>query len=74
MDNYLVAAGFVALVYAVLKFLETKLVKKAEPGGPGLVRDTLFVYVSAALGLLGMDKLSLGGPVATTAFTSKPDF
>ena len=74
MDNYLVGAGFVALVYAILKFAETKLVKKTKASAAALVRETLLVYISAAAGLFGMDKLQMGGPVATDAFTSKPDF
>lgn len=74
MDNYLVGGGLIALVYAVIKFIELKWIKKEKPVPAVLIRETLIVYISSIVGLFGVDKIQITGSVPTGAFTSKPDF
>ena len=38
MDNYLVGGGLIALVYAIIKFVELKWIKKETPSAASLVR------------------------------------
>tara|TARA_B100001093_G_C26596094_1_gene913770 strand:- start:622 stop:846 length:225 start_codon:yes stop_codon:yes gene_type:complete len=74
MDNYLVSAAFVALIFAIAKFAEAKWVKKEKLDGAPLVRETVIVYLSAIAGLYAMDKLQVATHTPTGAFTSNPDF
>ena len=74
MDNYLVGGGLVALVYAVIKFIELRCIKKEKAVPAILIRETVIVYISSIIGLYGVDKIQISGNVPTGAFTSKPDF
>ncbi len=74
MDNYLVGGGLVALVYAVIKFVELRWIKKEKAVPAILIRETVIVYISSIIGLYGVDKIQINGNVPTGAFTSKPDF
>ena len=74
MDNYLVGGGLIALIYAVIKFIELKWIKKEKAAPAVLIRETLIVYISAIIGLFGVDKIQIAGNTPTGAFTSKPDF
>tara|TARA_B100001758_G_C18357698_1_gene583720 strand:+ start:450 stop:674 length:225 start_codon:yes stop_codon:yes gene_type:complete len=74
MDNYLVGGGLIALVYAVIKFVELRWIKKEKAVPAVLIRETIIVYISSIIGLFGVDKIQISGNIPTGAFTGKAGF
>tara|TARA_Y100000816_G_C25935773_1_gene488047 strand:- start:190 stop:414 length:225 start_codon:yes stop_codon:yes gene_type:complete len=74
MDNYILGGGLISVVYAIIKFIELKWIKKTATSPGALIRETLLVYLSAVIGLYGVDHIQISGKSHTGAFTSKPDF
>ena len=74
MDNYLVGGGLIALVYAVIKFIELRWIKKEKAAPAILIRETVIVYISSIIGLFGVDKIQITGNTPTGAFVGKAEF
>lgn len=76
MDNYFVTGGIVAIVYALFKFAEMRLVLKENKPIKDLVRDTVLVYLSSVVALFVSDQLTpaVVGKNQASAFLGKPEF
>lgn len=77
MGDLLVEAGCIALVYALAKFAEARLVKKQRANSRQIMKDSVVVCVSAIAGLWAIGQTGLASAIRaspTKAFTAKPDF
>ena len=77
MENVLIQAGIIAILYLILKFGEMRLVVKENKPVKLLLRDSIIVYISAFLGLYIIDQFMLQGEVSKVvpkAFTDNPSF
>ena len=77
MENVLIQAGIIAILYLLAKFVEMRLVLKENKPVKLLLRDSIIVYISAVLGLYISDQFMLQGEVgkvAPKAFIDNPSF
>lgn len=77
MDNVLIQAGIIAILYLIVKFGEMRLVLKENKPVKLLMRDSIIVYISAFLGLYISNQFMLQGDVGKfipKAFTDNPGF
>ena len=77
MENVLIQAGIIAILYLIVKFGEMRLVLKENQPVKHLLRDSIIVYISAFLGLYISDQFMLQGQpgkVIPKAFTDNPSF
>jgi len=77
MENVLIQAGIIAILYLIVKFGEMRLVLKENKPVKLLLRETIIVYISAFLGLYIIEQFMLQGAVgkvAPKAFTDNPTF
>jgi len=77
MENVLIQAGIIAILYLLAKFGEMRLVLKENKPVKLLLRDSIIVYISAVLGLYISDQFMLQGEVgkvAPKAFIDNPSF
>lgn len=58
MDNIFLAAGFIAVIFFIAKFLEMRYIDQESKPLKVLVRDSLLVYVSVVLGFFLIQQLS----------------
>ena len=76
MENNLVSSGVIAVVYAIVKFVEMRFITKDPKPIKEIIRETIFVFISAILGLFIFEQIA---PLAnkkaeTSAFTGKAEF
>jgi hypothetical protein len=77
MENVLIQAGIIAILYLLAKFGEMRLVLKENKPVKLLLRDSIIVYISAVLGLYISDQFMLQGEVGKVtpkAFIDNPSF
>ena len=77
MENVLIQAGIIAILYLLVKFGEMRFVLKENKPIKLLLRDSIIVYISAFLGLYIIDQFMLqgeAGKVVPKAFTDNPSF
>jgi O-antigen/teichoic acid export membrane protein len=77
MENVLIQAGIIAILYLIVKFGEMRLVLKENKPIKLLLRDSIIVYISAFLGLYVIDQFMLQGETSKAipkAFTDNPSF
>jgi hypothetical protein len=76
MGDYLLEAGCVALVYALAKLAEAKLIRRTPPDTRRILKDAVVVCISAVLALWGASRLGAvkAGSAPTQAFVGKPEF
>ena len=76
MDNYFFTGGIIAIVFALFKFAEMRLVLKENKPVKDLVRDTVLVYLSSVVALFVGDQLTpaVVGKGQASAFLGKPEF
>ena len=80
MENKLVLAGIISVVFFIIKFIDIKFIKKEDEPLKPITIDALIVFLSVFVGLLiseqfGMVKNLVGGATESTkAFVSNPEF
>lgn len=79
MDNIFVVAGFISIIFLVMKFVEMRFLDKESKPLKVLIRDALLVYFSVISGYFIMEQLSDGmkkmeGGTATPVFVDNPEF
>ena len=84
MNTYLLA-GITVMVYAIIQFMEAKLVQKERPDMKAIAKRSLMVFSSVIAGvslydqitpLMGQigEKVGGSGSATTQVFTDKPSF
>lgn len=77
MENVLIQAGIIAILYLIAKFGEMRLILKKNKPIKLLLRDSIIVYISALLGLYISDQFMLQehvNKIIPKAFTDNPTF
>ena len=79
MENIFVVAGFISIIFLVMKFVEMRFLDKESKPLKVLIRDALLVYFSVISGYFIMEQLSDGmkkmdGGKATPVFVDNPEF
>lgn len=78
MENVLIQAGIIAILYLLLKFGEMRLVLKESKPIKEFLRDTVIVFISAFIGMYVIDQFLLQGDIITKvspkAFIDNPTF
>jgi O-antigen/teichoic acid export membrane protein len=77
MENVLIQAGIIAILYLIVKFGEMRLILKENKPVKHLLRDSIIVYISSFAGLYIIDQFMLQGEtgkVIPKAFTDNPSF
>jgi len=79
MSNIFLAAGIVAVIFFIAKFLEMRYIDNEPKPLKLLVRDTLLVYVSVIVGHFILSQLTpviheTVSPTNPIAFTDNPPF
>ena len=76
MENIFSVGGLVALVYAVLKFIEMRFINKETKPIQEIIKDTIVVYLSTVLGLTLFQHVNKADVTSenTGSFIGKPDF
>ena len=75
MANFFLPGGMVALVYAILKFVEMRFVLKQNKPIKELVREITLVYMSSILGIYTFSLLTpIVGKQTVAAFVGEPGF
>ena len=77
MENIFLAAGIIAIIFLIVKFVEMRFVEKENKPLKLLIRDTILVYLCSVSGFFIMDQLK---PVinvenvSPAVFTDNPTF
>ena len=76
MENNFVSAGIIAVVYAIVKFVDMRFITKEPKPVKEIIKDTATVFISAILGLFVFEQIV---PLTfikneTSAFTGKAEF
>ena len=83
MENKLILATVISVVYFLFKFLEMRFIIKEEKPLKLLVKDTLHVYICVVIGLFIADQFKLvkssvdkltGGSDNVNVFVDNPGF
>jgi len=76
MENIFSIGGLVALVYAVIKFIEMRFIKKETKPIKDIIKETILVYLSTVLGVNLFQHVNKADVTSenTNAFIGKPDF
>ena len=76
MENIFSIGGLVALVYAVMKFIEMRFIKKETKPIKDIIKETILVYLSTVLGVNLFQHVNKADVTSenTNAFIGKPDF
>ena len=70
MNKVFIGSGFIAIIFLLVKFVETKYVTKINKPIKEFIRDTTFVYVSSLAGLFLIDNLKLS-PISSKSTGNK---
>ncbi len=76
MGDHLIEAGCVAAVYALVKWVEAKFIRKSAPEARRILKDSVVVCISAMVALWGAAQFGVANTAAapTQAFVGKPEF
>jgi len=83
MNKVFIGSGFIAIIFLLVKFIESKYITKINKPIKDLIRDTTFVYVSSLAGLFLIDNIKLSSisskstgnnTVKPPAFVDNPTF
>ena len=77
MDNIFIVAGFISIIFLILKFIEMRFVEKENKPLKLLIKDALLVYFSVLSGYFILEQfnpiISKGGE-KIQVFTDNPEF
>ena len=81
MENIFLIAGFIAVVFFLIKFIEMRFIEKEAKPLKILFRDTIIVYLSSIIGVLLINQIKpilqnggIGGTSTPAVFTDNPAF
>tara|TARA_B110000967_G_C18655129_1_gene445351 strand:- start:91 stop:330 length:240 start_codon:yes stop_codon:yes gene_type:complete len=79
MNNQVLTAGIISIIYFLIKFIEMKFILKENKPLKHMVIDTMIVFISATITILLLDQFNLNELIgniksAPGAFINKPDF
>ncbi len=79
MDNIFINAGFVTVIFTLIKFAEMRFIEKDAQRKPVklIIRDSLIVYISIIVAHFVIDQITPivnSDCVSNHVFTQEPDF
>tara|TARA_B100000902_G_scaffold396518_1_gene457737 strand:+ start:2391 stop:2621 length:231 start_codon:yes stop_codon:yes gene_type:complete len=76
MTNYFSTAAVIAIVFAIVKFIEMRFVVKEAKPVKEVTRDVLVVYLSAVLGIFVLEQVDItdNAKTNTSVFVGTPEF
>jgi len=79
MNNQVLTAGIISIIYFLIKFIEMRFILKENKPLKNMVIDTLIVFISATITILLLDQFNLNELIGNVksvpgAFINKPDF
>jgi len=79
MNNQVLTAGIISIIYFLIKFIEMRFILKENKPLKHMVIDTLIVFISAIITILLLDQFNLNELIGNVksvpgAFINKPDF
>jgi hypothetical protein len=79
MNNQVLTAGIISIIYFLMKFIEMRFILKENKPLKHMVIDTMIVFISATITILLLDQFNLNELIgniksAPGAFINKPDF
>ena len=79
MNNQVLTAGIISIIYFLIKFIEMRFILKENKPLKQLIIDTLIVFIAATSTILLLEEFNLGELIGSTkevpgAFINKPDF
>lgn len=79
MNNQVITAGIISIIYFLMKFIEMRFILKENKPLKYMVIDTLIVFISATITILLLDQFNLNELIGNVksvpgAFINKPDF
>ena len=79
MNNQVITAGIISIIYFLMKFIEMRFILKENKPLKHMVIDTLIVFISATITILLLDQFNLNELIGNVksvpgAFINKPDF
>lgn len=79
MNNQVLTAGIISIIYFLIKFIEMRFILKENKPLKHMVIDTLIVFISATITILLLDQFNLNELIGNVksipgAFINKPDF
>lgn len=79
MNNQVLTAGIISVIYFLIKFFEMRFILKENKPLKQLVIDALIVFIASTSTILLLEQFNLGELIgytkeAPSAFINKPDF
>ena len=79
MNNQVLTAGIISIIYFLIKFIEMRFILKENKPLKHMVIDTMIVFISATITILLLDQFNLNELIGNVksvpgAFINKPDF
>jgi hypothetical protein len=79
MNNQVLTAGIISIIYFLMKFIEMRFILKENKPLKDMVIDMLIVFISATITILLLDQFNLNELIGNVksvpgAFINKPDF
>ena len=76
MESYFANAGIIAVVYAIIKFIEMRFLTKEPKPIKEIIKETIIVFISAIVGNIVFQQIEplTNKKIETSAYTGKADF
>tara|TARA_Y100000389_G_C17461142_1_gene521817 strand:- start:3392 stop:3619 length:228 start_codon:yes stop_codon:yes gene_type:complete len=75
MADYVLKAGLITLIFAIIKFIEMRIITKTNKPIKEMIRDVTITYISAIIGIYTYDILTpVIGHKVPDAFVGDPGF
>ena len=76
MTNYFSTAAVIAIVFAIVKFIEMRFLVKETKPVKEVTHDVLVVYLSAVLGIFVLEQVDItdNAKTNTSVFVGTPEF
>lgn len=75
MEQYFINGAVVAIVHAILRFIDIRFISKTDKSVKDIARELVMVYTSAVAGFYIADNVNASSIKKTTAaFVGKPSF
>ena len=76
MESYFATAGIIAVVYAIIKFIEMRFLTKEPKPIKEIIKETIIVFISAIVGNIVFQQIEplTNKKIETSAFKGKADF
>lgn len=75
MEQHFINGGIVIVLYAILKFVDTRFISKSEVSVRKVARELVMVYISSVVGFYIADNVNSSTiKKSTAAFVGNPTF